>query len=372
LPTTDFNIKILVAPLDWGLGHATRCVPLIRHLCSIGCSVILAADGSQKKLLELEFPDLIIEYLDGYKIDYAKNKRFFSTKIISQLPKILKAIKKEHHWLNYIVKKYNINAIISDNRYGLWHPTLPVAFITHQLTIKTPFTWADGLIRKYNYKFINRFSFCWVPDVEGSPNLAGKLSHPKTLPAIPVKYLGGISRFNKNEVAEEYEVVLVISGPEPQRSLLEQIILNQLPRYQGKALLIRGLPGEDKELPAINNTNIINHLPAKELALAFQKSRFVISRSGYTTVMDIIKLDRKSILIPTPGQTEQEYLAAHLQKQQWCLTVTQDEFNLEAALKKASDFTYKDSGINMELYKNVLNDFVTEVKRGIENINLQA
>jgi predicted glycosyltransferase len=238
-----------------------------------------------------------------------------------------------------------------------------VAFITHQLNIKTPFSWAEEVIRKYHYKFINRFFCCWVPDVEGLPNIAGELSHPKNFPAIPVKYLGGISRLDIQDVAEEYDALIVISGPEPQRTLLENRILKELPNYKGNLLLIRGLPGNAAVIAPINNTTIINHLPAQELALAFAKSKFIISRSGYTTVMDILRLNKKSILIPTPGQTEQEYLAIHLQKQNWCMTVNQDEFNLQTALSKATEFTYRPSGINMEMYKNVLNDFVAEVAK---------
>ena len=325
--------------------------------------MVLAADGAQKALLELEFPELTMEHLKGYEMNYAKNKHWFSFKIITQIPKILKAINKEHRWLIQVIKKHNIDAIISDNRYGLWHPTLPVVFITHQLNIKTSVSWAEGLIRKYNYNFINRFSCCWVPDVEGYPNIAGELSHPKNLPAIPVKYLGGISRFYNQNVAEEYDAVIVISGPEPQRTLLEQKILEELPGCEEKLLLIRGLPGNVAEITPIKNTTILNHLPAKELALVFAKSKFIISRSGYTTVMDILKLNKKAILIPTPGQTEQEYLAIHLQKQNWCMTINQEEFNLQAALNAASQFTYQHSGINMELYKNVLNDFVAEVAK---------
>ncbi len=135
--TTDFNIKILVAPLDWGLGHATRCIPLIKHLIDIGCTVVLASDGPQKKLLAIEFPDLIIEKLEGYNISYSKYRYWFSFKIISQLPGIWRAINKEHRSLKSIIEKHNINAVISDNRYGLWHPKIPVAFITHQLSIKS-------------------------------------------------------------------------------------------------------------------------------------------------------------------------------------------------------------------------------------------
>lgn len=358
---TDFNIKILVAPLDWGLGHASRCVPLIKHLNNLGCTVIVAADGAQQKLLQIEFPHLQVEHLEGYNIRYSNSKRWFSLKIIYQFPKILKAIKKEHRWLNDILKKHNIDAIISDNRYGLWHPEKPVAFITHQLNIKTPFARLDDVVRNMHYRFINRFMQCWVPDFEGEVNLAGFLSHPKKLPGIPVKYLGAISRFDKQMVDEEYEVLIVLSGPEPQRSIFENKILQQLKSFNGKALMVRGLPGETKEHAPINQTKVLNHLPANELETAFSKSKYIISRSGYTTVMDIIKLEKKSILIATPGQTEQEYLADHLQQQNFCLAASQDDFKLEAVLQNAVTFNYKVAGINMEMYKDVLNNFVADV-----------
>jgi UDP-N-acetylglucosamine transferase subunit ALG13 len=364
---TDFNIKILVAPLDWGLGHACRCIPIIRHLSAIGCTVILAANSPQKSVLQTEFPDLLILELGGYNITYAKTKRWFSFRIFSQLPKILSAINKEHEWLKTIVSKHRIDAVISDNRYGLWHSQIPVAFITHQLNIEAPFSWSKAIIRKFNYKFINRFSCCWVPDVEGIPNIAGKLSHPKQLPRTPVKYMGGISRFEKQTAKEEYDALIVISGPEPQRTLFEEKILKDLENFRGKILLVRGLPGNASIIPSTNNAEIVNHLTSNELAIAFCKAKYIISRSGYTTVMDILKLNKKSILIPTPGQTEQEYLGAHLQKQYWCMIVNQNNFNLKQALTDANAFDYKRAGINMEIYKQVLNDFVAEVEKQKQN-----
>ena len=351
-----------MAPLDWGLGHTCRCIPLIRHLSSIGCTVILAASGSQKNLLQLEFPHLEMEHLKGYNISYAKSKRWFSFKIFSQLPKILRAINNEHAWLKTFVSKHKIDAVISDNRYGLWHPQIPVAFVTHQLNIEAPFSWSKAIITKFNYRFINRFSVCWVPDLQGVPNIAGNLSHPKQLPGIDVKYIGGISRFEGQTIKEEYDALVVISGPEPQRTLFEEKIIKDLETFKGKILLIRGLPGNASIIPSTNNAEIINHLQADELAIAFCKAKYIISRSGYTTVMDILKLNRKSILIPTPGQTEQEYLAVHLQKQNWCMTVNQNDFNMQQVLENAYDFSYKLAGINMELYKDVLNDFIAQVK----------
>ncbi len=350
---------ILVAPIDWGLGHATRCIPLINFLLQSGCKVIIAAEGSQKKLLKTEFPTLNFINIPGYHIKYTNAKRVFTLKIALQIPKILIIILNEKKWLKNLIKNNKIDAIISDNRYGLSHHKIASVFITHQLLIKTPFSFAQKIIQQINYRYIKRFSQCWVPDEKGSINLAGVLSHPDTLPKTQVKYIGGISRLErKPETKKKYDVLIILSGPEPQRTLLEKTILNQLKDFAGKAFLARGLPGSEELLFSQNNLVIKNHLPAKELESVINESEYIISRSGYTTVMDICKLQKKSILIPTPGQTEQEYLGVHLQKQGWCLAVSQENFSLEESLQKAKNFNYQLPDLKMETYKNILTDFI--------------
>ncbi|MCU0323584.1 MAG: hypothetical protein MUE72_14305 [Chitinophagaceae bacterium] len=194
----NFNIKtVLVAPLDWGLGHATRCIPIIKALLAKDYKVIIAADGKPKTLLQQEFPELFFVQLKGYQIEYSKNKLFLPIKILSQVPKILQAIRYEHQWLKRAILDYNIDLVISDNRFGLNHSTIPCIFITHQLTIQTPFSWLTSWVQKINYNYINRFTTCWIPDVAGKNNMAGILSHPKKLPLIPVEYIGLLSRFQQ-------------------------------------------------------------------------------------------------------------------------------------------------------------------------------
>jgi UDP-N-acetylglucosamine transferase subunit ALG13 len=280
-------------------------------------------------------------------------------KIVAQLPKILKAIRTEHRWLQMAIKKHGITAVISDNRYGMYNSTITSIIITHQLTIKAPSAFLERLIQKLSYRLLNRFNECWVPDQEGMPNLAGVLSHPRHLPAAPVKYLGALSRLRKLEHWQKlWNVLCILSGPEPQRTLLENKLLLQLRQYNGQVLLIRGLPGSTTELPGFKNVRIVNHLPASELEQHLVASEIVISRSGYTTVMDLCKLQKKAIFIPTPGQTEQEYLAQHLHKQQWCLYFTQEEFQLEVALAEAKKFTFSIPEINMDTYHLVVDEFV--------------
>jgi len=341
--------KLLVVPLDWGLGHATRCVPVIRDLLDSHCEVWLAGEGAQEKLLREEFPSLPFLPLKGYRIKYAKTG--FTGKILLQAPSILKSIKDENKWLKEQVIKYGFEALISDNRYGLYHEDILSVFITHQLYIKSSLgKWSERILQKWNYKFINRFNECWVPDEESENNLGGELSHPVKLPSIPTKYIGPLSRFvrqpadsfgekkNINEIKDH--VLIILSGPEPQRTILENKVVDQIVNYPATATIVRGLPGEKNIIPSTNTIHFYNHLSSEELNREAMKAEFIISRSGYSTIMDIAALQKKSILIPTPGQTEQEYLADHLMKKQLVFCIKQTNFSLLENIQEANRFEY--------------------------------
>ena len=340
---SNFNIHtILIAPLDWGLGHATRCIPIIKALLLLGYNIYIACNNNQKKLLELEVKDVTFLLLNGYNVNYSFNNKLFALSIFKQLPKISKAIKFEHLWLEETIEKYKINLVISDNRYGLYTIKVPCIFITHQLLIKAPFAFIENYLQKINYQFINKFTQCWIPDFEASQNIAGVLSHPKNMPSIPVKYIGPLARFeDKNILEKKYDYCIILSGPEPQRTILEQRILKQINTISGKILLVRGLPNSQEHLLTTNDIEIKNHLSSIELGTAIRQSEFIITRSGYTTLMELLWLKKKSIVIPTPGQTEQEYLAKKLMQQGWCYSILQSQFNLAFAIRNAQQFTYK-------------------------------
>ncbi len=333
--------KILVAPLDWGLGHATRCIPIIKEIIESGAEVWLTGEGSQKKLLQLEFPTLPFLELKGYRIKYARIG--FAINILFQIPKILLAIRSEHHWLKLQIKKYQFDIIVADNRYGLWNKNCFCIFITHQLFIKTSLgRCADLVLQQINYQFINRFSECWIPDEKNEPCFADELSHPKKTPSIPIKYIGIQSRFEKNNSAvKNNSILIIISGPEPQRTIFEKIILHELDSFNGEAVVLRGLPTSEALIPSTQKIKFYNHLNSELLNEEIIKAEFVISRSGYSTVMDIVKLNKKSILIPTPGQTEQVYLAKHFFKHQFAYSVSQKKFSLLQTLKDAEQFNYE-------------------------------
>ena len=364
-----FNIahnkpRVLVAPLDWGLGHATRCIPIIFKLLQQNCEVIVAAEGDVKILLQKEFPSLAFVDLKGYRMQYSRNKFWLPAKLLLQFPKLIYRIYAEKRWLNKAVDAYKIDAVIADNRMGLCHPKIPCIYITHQLKIKTGNRFTESFAQKIHYRFINSFTACWVPDAAGEKNLAGELSHPVILPKIPVKYLGPLSRFEKTTVENKYDLCIVLSGPEPQRSIFEALVLKDIKDFNGTVFLLRGLPGKTS-IPELNNPaiEIKNHLPAAELNIVLQQSKIIICRSGYSSVMDLVKLQKKAILVPTPGQTEQEYLAGYLQDQKLFYCVEQKHFSLPTVLKAASGFQFTEINFSQNEYEPVIEDFVKDLKK---------
>ncbi len=354
--------RILLAPLDWGLGHATRCIPIIKDLLAKDCEVIIAAEGPVLALLSAEFPSLFFLPLKGYRIRYSRSKAWLPFKILVQLPRILRMVGFENRWLKNTVLEHEIDAVISDNRPGMYHREIPSVYVTHQLTIKAGKSFLERWMQKIHYRYIKRFASCWVPDMQEDAGLAGLLSHPDKLPAVPVHYIGPLSRFSKMEgMVKEYDLAILLSGPEPQRTIFEELLLTQLIDYKGKVVLIRGLPGETTNLTS-SNTAIqqFNHLPASELSSIIQRSALVICRSGYTTIMDLVALQQKAVLVPTPGQTEQEYLADYLSEKKYFYSLLQKGFDLKKALEGSSAFAYRPVPF-AEIYKEEISEFVNSL-----------
>ncbi|NSL89410.1 glycosyltransferase [Chitinophaga solisilvae] len=356
--------KILVVPLDWGLGHATRDIPLIYEMLNAGAQVFIAAEGKHAALLQQEFPDIKILPLPGYRIQYAQKGKFFGMKIIQQIPKIYRTVKYEQRWLKKVVKEYGIQAVISDNRFGLYHKDIPTVFITHQLLIKTPFGgWIERTLQKINYSFIRKYSACWIPDFDGSNNLSGELAHPAQLPPN-TRYIGCLSRFEpKENVAKKYDLLVLISGPEPQRSNLEKLVLDQVKQLSVTALIVSGKPGTPYHEEIAPGITHVNHLNAKELNEAMLASDLVLSRSGYTTLMDLVKLNKKAILIPTPGQSEQVYLGEYLMEKGYFYSLPQESFVLKTALEAAAAFPFKSFQHEQDMneYKNAVKALLKKV-----------
>jgi uncharacterized protein (TIGR00661 family) len=331
---------VLVAPLDWGLGHTVRCIPIIRRLQENGCEVLVGCDSKQRLLLIQEFPNIRYINLPGYKIFYGNSRLGTLLKLFFQGPKLLIKINRENQWLRKFLHENRIDAIISDNRYGFFSHLVPCILITHQLQIITGFgKLLDSLIQKALYIYINKFDVCWVPD-SANPgiNAAGILSHPTTKPLCPLKYIGPLSRFQVcTPIVFSIGVLIILSGPEPQRSIFEQIILNELEDYSGIAVLVRGIY-DGPSIKCSSNVTVLNNASTAQLNSYICNAEIVISRAGYTTIMDILKLGKQSILVPTPGQAEQEYLGSYMHQRKLAYTAKQTNFSLNEALKNAKLF----------------------------------
>ena len=341
--------------------------------------MIVACTGVQKALLREEFPSLTFIELRGYEIRYDKNRALTILRLLTEIPKILIRIKREKAWLGHFAAREGLDLVISDNRYGLTIPGIPCIFITHQLLIKTPFgAWADRILQALNYRIIRRFSRCWIPDIV-SHGLAGDLSHPRRMPTVPTRYIGWLSRFDApagRDPAGSSAPLLValLSGPEPQRTLLEKDIFRQAQAMADKSpqcrlVIVRGLPGGSDRPSAARSSSdpaaaspaslaasepaghlasasqapslpywvtIHNHLPAKALEPLLDAASVVLARPGYSTVMDLERLGKRALFIPTPGQTEQEYLGPYLAAKGWATCVDQRVFSLATALELAA------------------------------------
>lgn len=353
-------LKVLVAPLDWGLGHATRCIPIINELINQGCAVIIAASGPQKTVLQEEFPDLSFVELPGFRLKYGKNRALTLLEIIFTLPKILIGIKRENGWLRRFAGNEGLDMVISDNRYGLHRAGVFSVFITHQLAIRSSLgAAADWLLHVVNYAYIRRFSVCWVPDVEGVENLAGRLSHPRKMPPISVRYIGWLSRLEVVREGMAYDLLILLSGLEPQRTILEELLVGQLASAGlNRVVLVRGLPksGPAAQAPAgaayaPAGVVVYDHLPARELARVICHSNLVLARSGYSTVMDLARLGKKAIYIPTPGQPEQEYLGRYLEEKGRGICEQQRGFTLTRALENAKALKDRDPATRNEVLR---------------------
>ncbi len=327
--------KVLVAPLNWGIGHATRCIPIIRQLLQAEYQPVIASDGEALALLKKLFPDLTHIELPSYNVQYTTKGFLLKIKLLLQIPKFLKTFFKERKIIAKIVEEERVDALISDNRFGVFSPEIPSIYITHQLRVQSGVT---SFFTTKIHQFIRaRFNVCWVPDSKGMPNLSGLLSHGITQKKSPV-FIGLLSSFTKKSLPITYDILLLLSGPEPQRSLLEDKLTDALKNSKKRICLVKGIIEDTPKKERVGNLTSYNFLLGKDLENIINQSELIISRSGYSTLMDLAVLEKKAFFIPTPGQTEQECLAVHLEKQRIAPYCSQNQFN-EDLLDQVKSYT---------------------------------
>lgn len=309
---------ILFCPLDWGLGHIARDLPLIKEFLGNGHRVIVAASPALTAWLKTETPQVETILFKGPVIRYSKGK-FLLLKLLTNLPGLLGWLKKERERVSELVREYQPHLIVSDNRYGARHPGVYSVIITHQLMLKMPLLlkWLEYPLHLFIKRLVRRFDECWVPDFSKEYSLAGDLVHKFTLPPN-AKLIGPLSRFDNycpgpssNDTPDSKSVLAIISGPEPQRTIFESRVKSLFKSRARTATIITGtLENEQKELRD-NNLTFLAHLPTPEMLKTIRTHQTIITRAGYSTIMDMYFLKRNIWLVPTPGQTEQLYLARY-------------------------------------------------------------
>ena len=325
-------MKILVAPLNWGLGHASRCIPLIHRLLDEGHEVILGGDGESLTLLRKHFPTLRYVYLAPLNLRYSKGSRQVWA-IVKALPKLIAWSVKDHAMLAAVLREEPIDRVISDNRFGLYNQHTECIYMTHQLHIMLPkgWQWMESFVARLHARVYARFNKVWIPDHEDmDQSLAGALSHQDDVRRSDVRrtieYIGPLSRFDITktqdfEVSKNYDVVAVLSGLEPQRTMLEREIATRYAGKEKRVLIVQGLMNRPNVRIKRGNITMVPFLSDAEIVPALLGAEHIIARSGYSSIMDFQTLGvlNKTELIPTPGQPEQEYLATWIaQKSLFC------------------------------------------------------
>ena len=332
-------MRVLFGICSWGLGHATRDLPLIEAMLKAGHKLTLVGRGRSLELLKKELKERC-SYLNipDYSSPYSK-RNFFVAKFISYFPIYINEVIKEHKRVKELIKEEKYGRIISDNRFGVYHREIPSYFISHQLRFIVP-----GRIRalemateRFNYSFKKNFSKFLVPDYREN-SLSGELSHNlKYFKESKVEYLGALSGIKKKCLREDIEYFISLSGCEPQRTILEKKILKQAPLLKGKTVIALGKP-EDSRHKVMNHLHIFGYLGRKRQEEIMNRSKLIITRPGYTTLMELAMLEKKALFIPTPGQTEQIYLADYHKKKGNFYSINQDRLNLVKDVKEAKRY----------------------------------
>jgi spore coat polysaccharide biosynthesis predicted glycosyltransferase SpsG len=325
------NLNILICPLEWGLGHATRMIPVVRKLQEMNNHVIIGSGEEHLNLFRNEITGLSYVLFPGFKPAYS---RFLPQYLylLFKIPSLLYYMIYEHIRLKRIISEYAVDVVISDNRFGLWNKKITSVYVTHMPRIPFPgfFKFLEPLGVLLHRQIIKKYSLCFIPDLPGDLNLSGRLSHNIKLPGN-TRFIGILSRFSDagKSTAENYTQpqhnTVILSGPEPQREILKQKLITLLINKNPATIMFAGKPDKTGEISRDGNIVFYSHLPSVTMKEMIESSDFIITRSGYSTIMELVSLNRSATVIPTPGQTEQEYLADYLSEKGWFSTYKQRE-----------------------------------------------
>jgi hypothetical protein len=306
-------------------------IPLARKLREMNHNVIIGSGEDHLSLFRTEIPGLSSVCFPGFKPGYSRFLPQYIS-LLFKIPVLLYYIITEHFRLNKLIKEFAVDIVISDNRFGLWNRKITTVYVTHMPLIPFPkhFKFLEPVGIALHRIIIKKYTFCFIPDLPGDENLSGRLSHGIKLP-VNTRYIGILSRFIPSEHVPEVNPdnsqhnTVILSGPEPQREILKQKLISLLKNSKIHTIMFEGRPRMNGEISREANFTFYSHLPGPRMKEIIESSVNIITRSGYTTIMELVSLNCTAMIIPTPGQTEQEYLAEYLSEKGWFSTMKQDE-----------------------------------------------
>ena len=316
-------------------------IPVARELMSRGYNIIIGSGEEHLALFREEFPNINCIYFPGFRTGYSRFlPQYFY--MLLKLPLLIYHSAKEHRMLKKIILDNDIDIVISDNRFGLWNNDITSVYVTHMPRIpfprlSKPLEFIGVLLHR---AVIKKYTLCLIPDVPGSENLSGRLSHNIRHPGN-VRFTGILSRFmhGDNEMIPYPGMhnTVILSGPEPQRTMLKNKLIAVLGDNREKSVFFEGKPHLlSREKHESGNMIFYNHLPARLMKRVVTGSKNIICRPGYSTLMDLVTINCSALVIPTPGQTEQEYLARYLTRKGWFSSVSQRKIDKCTSLPPTS------------------------------------
>ncbi len=332
--------RIYFAVLNMGLGHAARTLPIIKKFKQKNWEILVGCNGRALKFLKNELPTVKFISTPDYKIEYSK-KNYLLLKLFFQLPYIFKKIHEEHLICEKVVTDFSPDIIFSDNCFGVYHKKVPSFFLSHQISFALPrffkfFKFLPTYFNKYHHKKFNRII---IPDFceDNFGLLSGELSQNiKT--ENKYMYCGILSSIKKQKTPEDIDLFISISGPEPQRTILEKLIMAQIENLSGNVVIVLGKSEKIEQIFESSKLKIYSHLSRQDLENIINRAKLIISRPGYSTIMELVELGKKALLIPTPGQTEQFYLAQRVTDKKWFFCVDQNKLDLVRDINTAMSY----------------------------------
>ncbi len=334
--------NILICPLEWGLGHSGRMIALAEKLQESDFNIIFGAGKKQLAFLRNEMTGCNYISFPGFRPLYSGFLPQYLV-IFFQIPLLIYHSIREHLILKKLISDLLIDIVISDNRFGLWNKNIQTIYITHQLRIPFPrfFSFLESTGTYLHGKIISKYSLCFIPDLPGDLNLTGKLTHGLKLP-YNVRFIGILSRFRKTDklhsssFPKEGMTTVILSGPESQRSILEKKLINNITQQNLSAVILGGKPHENTQKGIGWNITYYSHADRMTMQKIISESKIIITRAGYTTIMELVSMECSAVLIPTPGQTEQEYIAMLLSDKGWFSCIPQNKLNGKVHFNHAS------------------------------------